>query len=255
MRMFQSLPEAASEIQRDLSKAPIVRSSRVQNLRVAGVAREWLNYSYSIKGKDFPPSKEELLDTMAEYSSFWATNRTALSAWLSAQISERMFPETVLGKVPTDQKHPALKQFAHGGEFDYRYGERLIGAHDAVISALMKDPYTRRAYWPMFSPLDSTRAASDVRIPCSLGWAYAIRPVEGIGNFLQVTYLQRSCDFARYWASDVWFTLRLQKSLQLQLDHFFKTNPTESIHNVEVGDFTHIVLSLHQFFNEDDEVY
>jgi thymidylate synthase len=65
----------------------------------------------------------------------------------------------------------ALKK---GEEFDYSYGERLRRAKqlDNVIELLKTDPSTRRAYLPIFQPIDNF---SDVEKPCWASLQFVIR--------------------------------------------------------------------------------
>lgn len=67
--------------------------------------------------------------------------------------------------------HIAMKK---GEEFDYAYGERLRRAKqlDKVIDLLKTDPSTRRAYLPIFQPIDNF---SEVEKPCWASLQFIIR--------------------------------------------------------------------------------
>lgn len=86
----------------------------------------------------------------------------------------------------------------------YEYGD--LGN---VVDLLIKSPYTRQAFLPVWFPED-TGSASGQRVPCTLGYQFIIRDTpDGQGMVLHVTYLMRSCDFMRHLADDIFMTIRL----------------------------------------------
>lgn len=246
MRLYKTVREAISEIERDLIKAPRVKNTRVQNVRVDNIMHEAMNYSYTILPGGIPHEAADIVELAAGFSPFWR-EKDLMTWWLEAELAERLDPLTHLGDDPADLQHPALGGLAHRGTFDYIYRDRMIGMIPALATALEKDPQSRRAYWQFFSQYDSIRAHQDLRIPCSIGWEAMIRQISGRGDFLHMTYVQRSCDFYRFWISDLWFAYRIQAALW---DELFNRGM-----DLTMGQISHLILSFHYFEEEGREVY
>lgn len=94
----------------------------------------------------------------------------------------------------------------HGGRptvsnfgIHYRYGDL-----DDVVELLLREPYTRQAYLPIFFPED-TGAHHGGRIPCTLGYHFMMRQSK-----LHCWYTIRSCDAIRHFRDDVYLAARLQ---------------------------------------------
>lgn len=127
-----------------------------------------------------------------------------------------------------------------------------------LIYLMLKDPFTRQAYLPIWFPEDLYGAAVEGRrVPCSLGYHFMIRD----GKF-HCFYPMRSCDFIRHFRDDVYLTIRLQLSVlqelknRANLDHRVPVpgGPEESdldraaiFSDLEMGDFTMHISSLHMF--------
>lgn len=251
MRTFDTYREAISEIRRDISKAPVVTSGRVQQHRIAGRVHEATNYGYTILRGGMPVSRKEFLAETQRAFPFWQKHGDAIAQWLQAEERARYslwLLETAHEESLPDLLHPEISTLREGNTFAYTYQDRLVGARDALLAALVSDLHTRRAYWPIFIPEDAVRARRLSRIPCSLGYHIMVRPVPGLGELLELTYLQRSCDFDRFWASDIWLAYALQQRLIQQWNYMYgETQP------LRAGSLSHFVLSLHAFI--DDEVY
>jgi thymidylate synthase len=80
----------------------------------------------------------------------------------------------------------------------YDYGDL-----DDLVQLLVREPYTRQAYLPMWFPED-TGAHQRQRVPCTLGYHFMLR--EGK---LNIVYPMRSCDFLRYLRDDLYMAARL----------------------------------------------
>jgi len=61
-------------------------------------------------------------------------------------------------------------------------------------------------------------------------------------------YLQRSCDFSKYWLTDVWMARQFQKSV-LELVN------QEVRDEIHLGSFTHFIISFHRFLLPGEEDY
>jgi hypothetical protein len=107
------------------------------------------------------------------------------------------------------------------GHFDVSYMERLWPPPDVsirfgsgnlrdVVRQLAKEPYTRKAYIPLFFPEDTGR---DGRTMCSLEHHFLRR-----NDRLHLWYDLRSCDIVRHFANDVYFACRLCQWMVAELE-------------------------------------
>ncbi len=80
----------------------------------------------------------------------------------------------------------------------YRYGDL-----DDVVNLLIRNPFTRQAYLPIFFPED-TGAVHGGRTPCTLGYHFMLRE-----NRLNMWYHIRSCDAVRHFRDDLYLACRL----------------------------------------------
>lgn len=246
MRVFQDIKEATLEIRRDLSRAPQFVSTRVQQHEAQDIMHEAHNYNYSILPGGIPETPGEMMRFIREhfpaYQALSEQKFFEAFTWLAEEREARFFyPETYLDVTPPDHLHPFLTDLTEGNEFSYVYSDRLIGAVDTMCAALCRNSDSRRAFWPIYTPHDATRSARMTRIPCTLGYYAMIRQVPGrTVPQLFFTYVQRSCDFDRFWASDVFLAHSLQRILAHKLE-------------VDLGNFNHFILSLHSFL--EGEIY
>jgi len=111
------------------------------------------------------------------------------------------------------------------GKFSHTYPERLwpkfangakgslagirytYGDLNDVVRLLKERPFTRQAFVPIWYPED-TGATSNQRVPCTLGYHFMMREVNGL-KVLHVTYFMRSCDAYRHFKDDVYLASRL----------------------------------------------
>ena len=237
MRTFENLPEAISEIRRDLYKSPRLISTRVQQFEIEGGAEvaEALCYNYTIK--EMPKSLSELTDIAQRYSLLTSSEIEGWAGWIDNEAEARLGWQA--GAI-TERFHPILRRTLEGDEPSYTYTDRLAGAFGALVNALETSEDSRRAFWPIFNQEDSRRASRLTRIPCSIGYQALIRQLGGEEKFLHLVYLQRSCDFDKFWLSDLW------------LAHYFQWALSEVL-GVKLGFLTHSIISFHSFIN--GEVY
>jgi len=230
MRLFSSLAEAYSEIGRDLYKGPKLTFTRVQQRTGESLpGRELLGYTYSIEPGGIPTEAGEI-----EQLSSGAIS----SLWLESEELDRAAEDLTSN---SSKLSPALRSTFEGSWQSYTYPERLFGAGNALSTALHGSPDSRRAFWPIFHPEDSLRAASPTRIPCSLGYQVLIRNTTQ-GPQLLLFYLQRSCDYDNFFLSDVYLAHAFQRELASRL-------------SVPFGQFMHFIVSLHSFAVEGTEIY
>lgn len=242
MRVFRNLPAAIKEIKRDLSKSPEMDSPTIQNLEVDGLkVREAMSYTYTLM--DVPIAALDLIKEAQKAEYPLPEDLLETADWMSKEIEARIYWQP--GAIYETQ-NPHLKTVLEGSEPSYSYTDRLFGMLQVLGATLVRNPDSRRAYWPMFIPEDSLRAPRHTRIPCTIGYWAAIREVNGVKR-LHFTYLQRSCDFRRFWLFDVWFARRLQFELFQYLKQYMR--------DLEMGHLTHTILSFHVTLDEVEEIY
>lgn len=246
MRLFRNIEEAQKEIRRDLFKSPRLLSTRVQHLEIEQEMVEALNYSYSIMSGGVPDSARGLRPILEK--DWDEAEADQIIRWMEEESVHRYRNggELILGD-PPDLRHPGLVSMVEGNHFSYTYNERLMGATDHIAYQLHLAPDTRRAFWPVFQHQDAIRAPMMTRIPCTLGYYFNLRSVPGeILPRLNITYISRSCDFGKFWATDLWmannFKLQVMESLIPYMD-------------VAEGLTSHIVLSFHRFLEEGEETF
>jgi hypothetical protein len=146
---------------------------------------------------------------------------------------ERMWPK-LAGRYTGDVTTDAETVENHGIRYDY--GDLLD-----VAFLLSSRPYTRQAFLPIWFPED-TGAAHGQRVPCTLGYHFLIRTVDGKRQ-LQITYYIRSCDLYRHFRDDVYMACRLAQWM-VQMVHYIDPIGKEGLH---VGQLLMHIVSLHVF--------
>lgn len=242
MRTFESLAEAASELKRDLSKAPLQHSSSVQGMPTNAEAQELLGYTYTIQG-GIPAHSEDIATLALDYKLVDKKEIVEWERWLQMEAQARTYWNP---GVITENSHPKLKKII-GPDVDYSYSDRLSGSGPFWQNLFEGNEDTRRGYWPFYQREDALRSTRNTRIPCTIGYQAYIRK-SGNKRFLHLVYLQRSCDFQNFWISDVWLARVLQHNIVDSIRDIM------GLPEVEIGQFTHFIISLHAFLKED-EIY
>ena len=123
----------------------------------------------------------------------------------------------------------------------YEYGDL-----DDLVELLMRDPYTRQAYLPIFFPED-TGAVHEGRIPCTLGYQFLLRDGK-----LQMWYFIRSCDYIRHFRDDIYLAARLQLWVLDELrERELRGSEPQVWFDVDPGWFNMLICSLH--YHRGDE--
>lgn len=111
------------------------------------------------------------------------------------------------------------------------------GDLDSLVDLLVRDPWTRQAWIPLFFPED-TGWGDGSRKPCTLGYQLLRR-----GDGLHVWYPLRSCDVAHHWADDCYLCVRL---LLWILDECRRKDPDRWT-SVRPESYAMHITSLHVF--------
>jgi thymidylate synthase len=235
MRIYQHFPEAMSEIRRDLVEMGIrVHPKTYQDKYIADDPNfdtlEVQNYIYTV----VHPKGEDLLPTQP---------------WANGEFEERMelAPTCPVVNPGTAYLHryEVWKDFLQpDGTFAYTYNERLR-KHDQLIKVmerLVEDPDSRQLFVSIWDSSDVEKLGGISRVPCSLGYLFQVRK-----GRLNVTYLQRSADFATHFANDVY----LAHLTQLFVLGYANTHGCD----YTCGNFTHWIASLHMFKKDGAGVF
>lgn len=118
-----------------------------------------------------------------------------------------------------------------------------------LISLLVRNPYTRQAYLPIWFPEDLAAAAKGERVPCTLGYHFMVR-----GNELSCRYYMRSCDILRHYRNDVYMAGRLMQHICEEVnDHATKIADQHGIpplRTIVPGQLRMNISSLHAFVGD-----
>lgn len=228
MRIFQNPVEMVKEIERDLFEMGIqYQSWTVQDQSVLNNSGyktiELMGYGYTLKSFTY----KDLLPFL-KYMD-------ADIDWILAEFVERANPSYVGNPGTAWKKTDRSKMFwsqylRNDGTFSYTYGERWSQQIPYIIKELNQRENTRQAVMTMYDRHEDMMNWGGMdRVPCSLSYHFMIRD-----NKLHLIYHQRSCDFVKFFAPDVYFTTNLLNLIATRLE-------------VETGDFIHFIDSLHAF--------
>jgi len=227
MRMFSNALEMVKEVERDLYEMGIrYQSATVQDQIVADnpdyETLELIGYQYTLKAFD-------QLDEVVQYLEGNLT-------WAKAELNERIRGSLNPGKAWA-RDFAKWFPFIRDGKFAYHYPERLSHQIQAVIQELSVRPTTRQAVVTMYDVhQDMMNWGGRDRVPCSLSYHFLLRD-----DYLTLLYTQRSCDFLKFFSTDVWITCGMLNFVgdQLNLPTFGRR-------------FVHSINSLHAFKKDLD---
>lgn len=250
MRIYKNFEAALNEIQRDLKEMGVkVHTSSYQNKFIGDKAEfetlEITNYSYMVTNP---------ISTLNQLKP--------TQPWADAEFEERIGSYYLDGKYHRlfeSNDGPPLHRYAHNpgfawkhrpevwsefirddnGEFDYTYSDRFnsVGLIDQLIENIKADKASRQHYLAMWDPQDLSCALGTERIPCTLGYLFHHRQ-----GALDITYLQRSADFATHFHNDLYLACMMLKYI---------ANATGCL----TGNFHHWLGSLHVFAKDVEHVF
>lgn len=232
MRLYMDYTEALGEIKRDLGEMGIVIHPKTyQNKDISQdpnfEALELRDYMYCIIN---PQNLEDL--------------QGVTQPWADLEFNDRISGVPLNpGTAWSSRKEVWTEFLDENGKLDgYSYPERIncygvVDQIQAVIEELKINPDSRQCYISIWNPLDINNIGGRHRVPCTLGYQVQVR--EGKVN---LTYLQRSADFATHLPNDIYLAVKLQCFIAEQLA-------------LEPGTFTHWVGSLHLFRKDAQGIF
>lgn len=229
MRIYMNWNEAYEEIKRDLAEMGInVYPKTMQDKYIEGnedyATKELQNYCYTI------------LNAKSEDVKSFSTQ-----PWADEEFKERINPYgNVNPGTAYKLRQEIWNEYMHDGKFAYSYNERFFRNRqlDKIIARLQEDNDSRQLWlsvWDLNEDVNKLGGIS--RVPCSLGYNFQFR--EGK---LNIHYVMRSCDFNTHFPNDVYLAIRLLEYVAERC-------------NMEVGNFTHTMFSLHVYKKDVSDVF
>jgi len=224
MRLYQDAMEMVKEVERDLFEMGVrYQTETVQDQAVKNDPKfrtiELFGYGYTLTGYRH-------LNDIIDY---FQLNKT----WMMAENQERLFG---LERLPLNpgaawvHNEDFWGRFLRDNKFAYSYAERWQKQIPYIVNELLLRPYTRQTVMTMYDQhQDMMNWGGRDRVPCSLTYQFMIR-----NNKLHLIYNQRSCDFIKFFGTDVWLTVNLLQHVAERV-------------GVETGNFVHFLGSLHAF--------
>jgi len=216
MRFYIDFKEALNEIKRDLNELAIrVHVPTVQDKYVADDpdydTMELQSYIYTVLN----PRIEDLSVTQP---------------WANLEWEERIECRLVNPGKAWEARKEVWAEFLHDGRFAYTYSERIGTQVRQLIDELRCHPESRQLFLGIWSPqVDIHNLGGLARVPCSLGYWFIKRQ-----NRLDMTYLQRSCDYSTHMQNDLYLATKLLRYVADQV-------------GITVVHLIHWVGSLHVF--------
>lgn len=232
MRIYANASEMRSEVERDLFEMGIrYQSSTVQDQNVADDPRfqtiELVGYGYVLKNTDI--GSDEMMKML--------TDSNANVRWATDELVERTKRQRYQPNpgVAWAKNHEFWKPFIREGVFSYSYAERWLEQIPYVVNELNRRPNTRQVVMTMYDRhQDMMNWGGRDRVPCSLTYQFILRD-----GRLDLVYNQRSCDFVKFFATDVYLTCGLLQHVVSELLSFGD--------DVARGRLIHFLGSLHAF--------
>ncbi|QDP45214.1 thymidylate synthase [Gordonia phage Mayweather] len=156
-----------------------------------------------------------------EYKGVGWKNRYNRQSPFDHTYPERMWPK--------EARPDFYGAIMHGIRFDY-------GDLQDVVNLLVKDPFTRQAYLPIWFPEDTGSTAGQ-RVPCTLGYHFIRK-----GAHLDMKYFIRSCDITRHFHNDVYMAGRLLHWVAAAVQ-----DEGDTYGAPYVGNLTMFISNLHMF--------
>jgi len=220
VRVYRDFREAKNEIRRDLAELGTRVVAGYQSKKLINpdelATKELTGYDYRV----LMPVSDEL---------------DPVQPWAKGEWQERLLGihgEPVNpGKAWTLRPEIWTPLLEGDGKFSYTYSERMVVVPE-IIAGLKRNPASRQAWLSIWDPAIDTPRLGDRRVPCTLGYQFLYRK-----GALDIEYHMRSSDFATHFDNDIWLACMLQQ---------YVANAIEQ----PVGQFVHVLGSLHMYENE-----
>lgn len=252
----QTFRDAHKGIADSLFEAPRIQRGTWQTLDVSGsdmhITRELMNFNmiYAVPTRydqlvtevqpDMPWADEHFQERVsgepmnpAPSHVNWPYASNGNAGHMSAEKFDHTYPERFW---PKHAGHAKTNCGVGNCDFGVNHGVRFnYGDLGDVVNQLIRNPFTRQAYLPVWFPEDT--GATDYRVPCTLGYHFMCDS----DMRLHMWYYMRACDFVRHFHNDVFFAGAL---LQWMCDQTIDINHGNIF---KPGNLNLTVSSLHVF--------
>lgn len=137
------------------------------------------------------------------------------------------------------QPHRSDWEMPHRG-IGFQYGDL-----QDVVDLLVREPFTRQAWIPLFFPED-TGIGDDGRKPCTLGYQFLVRMDANGFPELHMYYPLRSVDLVRHWPDDCYLAVRLM----IWMLERCRARKPDFWNDCRLGTYAMHCTSLHIFEND-----
>jgi hypothetical protein len=160
---------------------------------------------------------------------------------------ERLWPKyarrTPDGTLPNS--HNAFERRFPDGDQRPRFGNAFqYGDLQDMVELLVREPFTRQAYIPLFFPED-TGYADGGRKVCTLGYQVLVRMGDTVPE-AHIWYPLRSCDLVRHFPDDCYLAIRLLLWILARC----RARDPQFWDSVVPGTYAMHMTSLHIFAND-----
>ena len=223
---------------RNYSNFTVAIGETCRDLKEMGVKVHTMSYQDKIIDNDPDFEMYELTNYIYTVTLPNLKHLQPTQPWADQEFNERIGLPVNPGKA-WESRPEVWTEFLDDGQFHYTYSERMNTTHllNALIENLGNDMNARQHFLAIWNPEDIHDALGHRRIPCSLGYYFQSRQ-----NALDMTYLQRSADFATHFMNDIYLAFRLQKFVA-------------ETYSWSIGHFTHWIGSLHVFEKDVQGVF
>jgi len=235
MRVFANMREAANEIAREIATrgvrvfVPSVQHVKLKE-REENMTKELLCYAYRvIDTSDW----REMVEWFRETFPRTLASIEFIEEWFKERISSPRNPELSLLKY--NREYWEKYGLEDDGRFSYTYSERMVYL-PLLIDELKRNLRSRQIVLTIFETSRDLTNIGKRRVPCSLLYQMIVRPsLEG--DELWLVYVQRSCDFIKFWPVDVSCAALLKRYVANLL-------------GIKEGPLVHFITSLHAFIGD-----
>lgn len=250
MRIFTNLDELFSEIYREVYEMGVLRTPKSMQNKVGDFkTKEILNYHYCLTHFKWDN------DTIKKITG----GDPMVQHWIEAEFQERVHPS---GNINPGQAYKWRSNVwdkflvgintLQGKHFDYTYNERIVGSSNnlqMVINELYRNPDSRQAIIPIFSPDDIHYLGGKRRIPCSMYYHLFI-----IDNRVDIIYNQRSCDVITHYKNDLALACMLRDYIVDSINLLGCGEKEKEPETLIPGYFYHNIDSLHCYEADWDKL-
>ncbi len=260
MRIFVNPEEAVREVERDLAEMGItVHPQTMQNKDIADnddyITKEVRAYGYKLAKIKWDAVSES---NVINYFFDDIMSATEVLNYIAKEHEERWAGSMENPGTSYLERKSTWEQFLvenpdypqQEPRFHYTYSERFACQIHKITDELRQRPDTRQAIMTIHSNLnclnqgpgsniiepsqDYRNMGGVGRIPCSMYYQFMIRD-----GRLDLIYTMRSCDLLTHYPVDLMLALRAQLKIAEHLE-------------LECGDFTHFMGSLHAYQKDMD---